>query len=405
MQTNTLQNSTHSVNSLQNKSVGIITKVSLFMSLFFIFSIPWGNAVWDGLSRIFGLLAFGAVGLAFISGGTRGKFGIFHLAIALLGVWFILSLIWTPDFERGEFLLKTTLQLMLLTLLVTVNIDNTKKNILLFYHSYVLGNLVGSGIIIYNYLNGIESLYYQRYAIPTLDIDGQSIMLTLAIPMAAYLTTQYRNKLLKTIYIAAIPTIVFAVFLTGTRTASIVGIIGILYWLITYRNSSFKIKTTFFILFIASMIAAVSLTPKESLDRILSSGQSITSGTLNNRTVIWGASIEQWKQSPIIGNGVGSLEYMLNTKHVEYDSAHSTYVHLLTENGLIGLGLYLLMILSIIYYGLRSPNSEMFFIMALLATILVSQITQHTHFHKETWFALTMLAVHAYYSYSNKQTH
>ncbi len=402
MQSNTLNSSNQPVNSLQSKSVGLITTGSLFMSLFFIFSIPWGNAVWDGLSRIFGLLAFGAVGLAFISGGTRGKFTFFHLAIALLGVWFILSLIWTPDFERGKELLITTLQLMLLTLLVTINIDNRKKNLLLFYHSYVLGNLVGSGIIIYNFLNGIESIYYQRYAIPTLDIDGQSIMLTLAMPMAAYLTTQYKNKLIKITYIIVIPTIVFAVFLTGTRTASIVGIIGILYWLITYRNASFRIKTTFFILFITSMIAAVSLAPKESLDRILSSGQSISSGTLNNRTVIWGASIEQWKLSPIIGNGVGSLEYVLNTKHVEYDSAHSTYIHLLTENGLIGLGLYLLMILSIIYYGLKSPNSDMLFIMALLTTILVSQITQHTHFHKETWFALTVLAVHAYYSSINK---
>lgn len=403
MSQNAYQSVNHSVDTLQSKSVGIITKGSLFLSLFFIFSIPWGNAVWDGLSRIFGLLAFGAVGLAFISGGTRGKFGIYHLAIALLGVWFILSLMWTPDLVRGKFLLNTTLQLMLLTLLVTVNINNHKKNILLFYHSYVLGNLVGSGIIIYNFLNGIESIYYQRYAIPTLDIDGQSIMLTLAIPMAAYLTTQYQHKMLKIIYILIIPTIVFAVFLTGTRTASIVGIIGVLYWLMTYRNASLKIKTTFFILFIGSMLAAVSLAPKESVERILSSGQSITSGTLNNRTVIWGASLDQWKQSPMIGNGVGSLEYILNTKHVEYDSAHSTYIHILTENGLIGLALYFLMIISIIYYSLKCSTSEMLFLMSLLFTILVSQITQHTHFHKETWFAFTMLAVHSYYSYSNKK--
>ena len=404
MPLNTLHTNSQSVTTLQYKSLGIISLSSLFLSLFFIFSIPWGNAVWDGLSRIFGLLAFGAVGLAFISGGTRGKFSVFHLIIALLSVWFMLSLIWTPDFDRGEFLLKTTLQLILLTLMVTLNINDNRNHILLFYHSYILGNLVGSGIIIYNYLNGIESIYYQRYAIPTLDIDGQSIMLTLAIPMAAYLTTQYQSKFIKFVYILAIPTIVFAVFLTGTRTASIVGIIGVLYWLMTYRNSSFKIKITFFILFVASMITAVSLAPQESLDRILSSGQSISSGTLNNRTVIWGASLEQWKLSPVIGNGIGSLEYMLNTKHVEYDSAHSTYIHLLTENGLIGLGLYLFMIISIIYYGLNTSNSEKLFLMSLLLTILVSQITQHTHFHKETWFALTMLAVHAYHSYTHKNT-
>jgi O-antigen ligase len=379
----------------QKKSAGIITLVSLFTTLFFIFSIPWGNAVWDGLSRVFGLFAFGAAGLAFISGGSRGRFNIFHLIVAILGAWLIISLIWSPDFERGKFLLNTILQLMLLTVLVTLNMGDSKKNILLAYHSYVLGNIVGSGIIIYNYLNGIESIYYQRYAIPTLDIDGQSIMLTLAIPMAAYLTTQYQKKWIKFFYVISIPTIVFSVFLTGTRTAAIVGVIGILYWLMTYRNASLRVKSAFFIIFVASMIVAVSLAPQESLDRIMSSGQSISSGTLNNRTVIWGASLEQWKLSPFIGNGIGSLEYILNTKHVQYDSAHSAYIHILTENGVIGLGLYLLMILAIFYYSFSAPFSEMIFFMALLLTILVSQITQHTHLSKETWFAFTMLALHA----------
>lgn len=380
----------------QDKSMGIFTKLSLFLTLFFIFSIPWGNAVWDGLSRIIGLLSFAIAGLAFVTSGTRGKFGIFHLLIALLGVWFIVSFLWTPDLVHGQFLLTTTLQLMLLTMLVTFNVDNKKKNILLAYHSYTLGNLVGSGIIIYNYLNGIESIYYQRYAIPVLDIDGQSIMLTLAIPMSAYLTTQYKNKWVKAFYITAIPTIVFAVFLTGTRTASIVGIIGVLYWLMTYRNSSLIVKTSFLVIFVASLVAAVSLAPKESIDRIMSSGQSISSGTLNNRTVIWGASLDQWKKSPIMGNGIGSLRYVINANHVEYDSAHSTYIHILTENGIIGILLYLLIILTIVYYSLTAPFSDMLFLMALLFTILVSQITQHTHFHKETWFALTMLAIHAY---------
>lgn len=380
----------------QNQSEGFINRVALFATLFFVFSIPWGNAVWDGLSRIIGLFAFGTASLAFITGGSRAKFSIFHLIVALLAAWFILSLIWSPDFDRAEFLLNTLLQLMLLTVLVTFNMGDSKKNIRLGYHSYVLGNLVGSGIIIYNYLNGIESIYYQRYAIPVLDIDGQSIMLTLAIPMAAYLTTQYKNIGVKSFYILVIPTIVFAVFLTGTRTAAIVGVIGILYWLMTYRNSSFRVKSAFFIIFVVSMITTVSLAPKESVDRILSSGKSISSGTLNDRTVIWGVALEQWKQSPMIGNGIGSLQYVISIKHVEYSAAHSAYVHILTENGLIGLALYLLMMITIIYYSLSAPFSELLFLMALLLTLLVSQITQHTHFHKETWFALTMLALHSH---------
>jgi len=391
----TQMHATYSENNPQDTNTGVITKLSLYMMLFFIFSIPWGNAVWDGLSRIIGLIAFGTTGLAFIMGGTRGKFGLFHIIVALLGAWFLLSLIWSPDFERGKFLINTISQLMLLTVLITINIGDRKKNLLLAYHSYTLGNLVGSCIIIYNYLNGIQSVYYQRYAIPNLDIDGQSIMLTLAIPMAAYLTTQYKSKWARLVYIMVIPTIVFAVFLTGTRTASIVGIIGVLYWFMTYRNSSLRIKTTFFMVFVISMLTTVSLAPKESVDRILSSAESVTSGTLNNRTVIWGASLEQWKKAPLIGNGIGSLGYILNTKHVEYDAAHSAYIHILTENGIIGLALYLFMIGSIIYYSLNAPFSELLFLMSLLLTILISQLAQHTHIHKETWFAFTMLALHA----------
>ncbi len=373
----------------------LIVKLALFLSLFFIFSIPWGNAVWDGLTRIFGIVAFGAAGLSFIKHGTHTRYNIFHLFVALFGVWLMISLMWSPDLVRGEFLLTTTIQLLVIAFLVTFILD-TKYKMLLMYQSYVFGNLVGSGIIIYNYLNGIESIYYQRYAIPTLDIDGQSIMLTLAIPMAAYLTTQLKSKFFKVINILAIPTIIFAVFLTGTRTASIVAIIGVAYWLFTYRNTPMRIKISFLILFLASLVAVFSFAPQKSLNRILSSGESITSGTLNNRTVIWAASIEQWKQAPLTGNGIGSLAYVLSTKHVEYDSAHNTYIHILTENGIIGLSLYLMMIISIIFYSLQTPFSEKAFLISLLMVILVSQLTQHTHFHKETWFALTMLAIHAY---------
>jgi len=369
--------------------------LALFLSLFFIFSIPWGNAVWDGLTRIFGIIAFGAAGLSLITHGTHSRYNIFHLFVALFGVWLMFSLMWSPDLVRGEFLLTTTIQLLIIAFLMTFILD-TKYKMLLMYQSYVFGNLAGSGIIIYNYLNEIESIYYQRYAIPTLDIDGQSIMLTLAIPMAAYLTTQFKSKIIKVINILAIPTIIFAVFLTGTRTAAIVAIIGVLYWLFTYRNTSMRIKTTFLILFLASLVAVFSFAPQKSLNRIFSSGGSITSGTLNNRTVIWAASIEQWKQAPLIGNGIGSLAYVLSTKHVEYDSAHNTYIHILTENGLIGLSIYLMMIISIIYYSLHTPLSEKAFLISLLMMILISQLTQHTHFHKETWFALTMLAIHAY---------
>jgi hypothetical protein len=58
----------------------------------------------------------------------------------------------------------TDVQLVLMIFMFTLVIQ-TKDNIRMAYQAYVLGNLVGSGIIIYNYLHGIESPYYNRYGI------------------------------------------------------------------------------------------------------------------------------------------------------------------------------------------------------------------------------------------------
>lgn len=381
--------------SSQETPSSILYKLALFATLFFIFSIPWGNAVWDGLTRIIGMVAFGLMGLSLLVHGAHTKFSLFHLVIALFGVWLSVSLMWSPDIERGSQLLFTILQLLTISILVTLVIYN-KYTLLLFYQSYTLGNLVGAGIIIYNYLNNIESVYYGRFAIPNLDIDGQSVMLTLAIPMAAYLSTLSQSKWLKMLYTASIPLIMFAVFLTGTRTASVVAIIGIAYWLFSYRNASVLIKTSFIVVFILSAITVFTLAPQKSVDRIFTTGESITKGTLNNRTVIWGASIEQWKKVPLVGVGIGSLGYALNSLHVEYSDAHNAYLHIMVENGIIGLLLYLTLLMLILYYILFTPFSEKIFLLSVLFTILVSQITQHTHLHKETWFVLTMLAIHAY---------
>ena len=95
------------------------------------------------------------------------------------------------------------------------------------------------------------------------------------------------------------------------------------------------------------------------------------------------------------GTGLGGLGYVLSKKHVAYNAAHNTYIHLLTENGIIGLTLYLLLISSIVFVILQAPFAEKAFMISLLLVILVSQMTLHSQIQKETWFALTMLVIHA----------
>ncbi len=396
-----LMNNNNYILNQQSDDRGIITdnqgvthKLALYALLGFIFLMPWADGIYDGLPRILGILSFGLSGLLLVTRGTHTNYSYYHLFVALLWTWIIVSLAWSPDNVLGSELAVTGFQLMLLPFVFTFVIDN-KKNLLLAYQSYVAGAVVAFGFIFNNYLHNVTE-FYGRYTIANIDTDLMSYILALAIPMAAYLAKAYENKFMVFFNIIAIPIIMYAIFLTGTRTGFIIGMLGIFYWLFTQRKASLKIKLVMFMLFFLSISVVLTFAPKASVDRVLSAGSSIKSGDLNYRTVIWKTSIQEWKNSPIIGTGVGGLYSQLSRKHVNYAWAHNTFIHLLTENGIIGVTLYILMIISILYFILRAPFEEKIFLLSLLLVMLVSQIALHTHIQKATWFSYSMLFIHAF---------
>ncbi len=384
----------HNFESDSAKKTDLITKLTLYMTLLFIFLLPWGDGLWDGLPRVAATASLGMALISFLIRGTHRNYTFFHFFIMLYIAWQLISLMWTPDLEWGKVIANTAIQLVFLAFLFTLVIDN-KEKIIWAYQAYVFGNIAGSFIIIYNYLNGIESFYYGRYGIVNIETDTLSVFLALAIPMAAYLSTQYNSKLLKLINLAAMPTAFFAIFLTGTRTGSIVGLIGIAYWLFTHRKASVTIKASITLVMIASIIAIFNFAPKASVERIFSAGKSISTGTLNSRSTIWKGSLNQWEKKPIIGTGLGGLGVALSHENVNYNGAHNVFIHLLTENGIIGLLLYLGILLSILYYISLTSINEKAFLISLLLVLMVSQLTTHTQNEKIIWFVLSMLAIHA----------
>ncbi len=401
-QTPPLTMPSHQFDNSQMVDTSIIRKIALVMVLLYIFLIPWGNAVWDGFIRIFGMGSLGLATLVVVTHGTHRKYSFFHLFLIMFGSWVLLTLLWSPDISSGKESASTIIQLVFISLVISLLID-TRDRIRLAYQSYVFGTCIGSSIIFYNYMHGIESEYWARYSIKNYEPDGVGIMIAIAVPMAAYLTTQYKSVIFRMLNSIAIPVCMFAIFLNATRTASIVAMFGITYWLFTHRKASLKIKAMLLTFFVSSIIGVLAFAPVTSVDRIFSSSKSISSGTLNGRTVIWSASFQQWEKSPIVGAGIGSIEQMLSGSHVEYNSAHNTYIQILIELGIIGLLLYLLILLSIGYYLQKTSANDKAFLTSLLLLALVSQITMNTSYDKEMWFVLTMLAIHSHIMDINSQ--
>ena len=379
----------------QNKlfSPSIINKAAIAATLLFVFLVPWADSLWDGLPRVVATAAIGLSVLQFITHGSHQKYTCYHLSVAAYFSWQLLSMVWSPDLIRSEIVAKTTVQLLLLVALFSLVIDNEAR-LKAAYQTYVLASLVASGIVFKNFLNGIESGYL-RYGIDNLTIDAVGVFLAFSIPFAAYLAKYSPKKVIRLMNLLAIPLIMYAVFLTATRTAFVVAILGLAYWVYTQKKSSFKIKVVIFIVFSAAIVVVLALAPKSSLERVFSTGESISKGTLNNRSVIWQGSISQWKESPIIGVGLGGLGNALNQERINYDAAHNSFIHVLTENGIIGLTLFLLVHLSILYLISLTPNREKAFLFAFLLIMMVSQLATHLQTEKIMWFVYTMLAIHS----------
>jgi len=393
-QTPQLTMPTNQFNTDEIIETSIIKKLALITVLVYIFLIPWGNVVWDGFIRAFGIAALGLSALVIVLHGTHKQYSLFNLFFLMFGCWVMLTLLWSPDIVRGQDGSSTIIQLVAVSFIITLLID-TKDRIRMAYQAYVFGACVGSAVVFYNYLHGIEAVW-GRYGMRNYGPDGVGIIIALGVPMAAYLTTQYKSVLFRVINSIAIPICMFGIFLNATRTASIVAMFGIAYWLFTHRKASLRIKVLLMAFFISSVIGVLAFAPTASVERVFSSGKSISSGTLNGRTAIWRAAILQWESSPIIGMGIGSFRQVVSNSHIEITSAHNTYIHILTELGLIGLFLYLFIILSITYYLLNTSVNHRAYLISFLLVATVSQLTMNTLYDKEMWFALTMLAIHAH---------
>jgi len=383
-------------------SMGILHKMTWVVVWLLIFTIPWGNGLWDGMAKILAILGFGLAAITVSIEGTHRNYSLFNLMALLLGCWHLIALWWSPDLSWGGKAANTFLQLVLASFLYTYLLSTGYK-LRWAYQAYVLGAVVAFGIIFVNFLNGVTGPYYNRYTVPNIETDSMAIILSLAIPMAVWLYTQYKHWVPKYLNLASIPVIFYGIFLTGTRTGLVTGMLGIMYWAFTQRKASFHLKMIYVGLAIGLGVGVISLAPPESVERIFSIGKALQSGDLNSRETIWQHSIESWEEEPLLGGGTGSLKHSLNRFHVEFDSAHNSYIQLLTEHGLIGLFIYLLMVGTLFYYAMQCPTETKIFLVTLLVTIAVSQLTLHSHKVKEVWFVWSIVGVHGYYFFRQKR--
>src|SRR5687768_221725 len=215
--------------------------IALALSLVLNFMIPWEGVIQiPGLGTGVKFLGFvlAIFWLATVLATKRlRKPGLFQIAAIFFVVWHALSIFWSENPGRSLAHVITWAQLLLLAF-IWWDLYTTRTAVLAGLQAYIFGAYVSIGSAIGNFLAGkVFYDHYQRYSAGETNPDGFGFILALGIPIAWYLANS-KNALrnspwLRFINYAYIPLAFFGIALSGTRTALIASIVGMLYGLIS----------------------------------------------------------------------------------------------------------------------------------------------------------------------------
>jgi O-antigen ligase len=160
-----------------------------------------------------------------------------------------------------------------------------------------------------------------------------------------------RNSESRSIRFLAVASFIFSgimLLISGSRGAFLFFIPIALYQII-YDQKRGRLIGGVIILIVA--IIAMNFLPAEYLDRMVQIPTALenTNDTIRLRLNVWDVAIRLWSQNPIFGIGPGMFYYYTNQDFGLLGrsglATHNMYITFLTENGIIGLAVYLCVVL------------------------------------------------------------
>jgi O-antigen ligase len=362
----------------------------------FVFSIPWEKSVQlpgtATLSRVFGILAFAAAGaVAWRRGAVRGP--NLGLALAALFVgWTGLTWVWSLDPAATLTRAFTMAQLLAMAWLIWDSCRTPARQRQLM-QAYVWGAVAAAGSAYARYFLGMQT-YWRRYAAPGFDPNDFGLILSIAIPLAMYLSLEAGR--MRWVYRGAIVVVMCAVLLTASRMAMMTTFAAFLFPVLTWRRMEVGQRVASVALLALMVLGVYKLAPAPSRERLATFSAELTQGTLHNRTRIWKTGLKVLKQHPLLGVGAGAypegVRPWLGTPGVAGHSyvAHNTFLSVLVECGLVGFGLYALMwlVVGVFVWTLPPVERALWGVVLVVWAVGVSTLTWEQY--KPSWLILAL---------------
>ncbi len=285
----------------------------------------------------------------------------------LLYLLFAASYFWSVDQEQTLKGLGRMVILLLIpitfTLLPIITLKNYRLIIRIFTFSNAILGVFFLSSALYNFINtGSVSVFTYHELVSVLDLNAIYVTVIFSVSLFYLLSIKNKTKLEK----SAIVYFLILVLLLSSKIIILVLFIGLFVYLIKNNiNVSNKKKIVPLAIFVivALIISSVTLSERFSVEKRTELNEVFTKGTFGKVYYWTGSSIrlfqlrnlkEQIKDESILFNGFGlfASKKDLKKRHLKYDTYfgfhdynyHNQYAQILSESGLIGLFLLLLII-------------------------------------------------------------
>jgi O-antigen ligase len=136
----------------------------------------------------------------------------------------------------------------------------------------------------------------------------------------------------------------------------------------------------------------VAYVPDKVVERLSTTGSSVEDLSFGGRFAVWKAGVHAFAQRPVMGYGVSSFKWAVTPELGSLALiAHNSFLSVLVEEGLVGLFLYMMMLLSVFFSILHLPRLERRFGLVLLATLGTAMLPLTWEDQKAVWFIMAAL--------------
>jgi O-antigen ligase len=380
----------------------VLKRVAFASLWFFVFAIPWEDAITIGdfgtSARLIGYVT-GTVGiLAILESGRLRKPALAHALMLLFVISAAATYLWSLFPEGTLTQIITYVQLLTMAWLIWELAPRRREQLLLM-QAYVLGTLVSGIDTLHRFIAHQESVY-QRYAGARLDANDLGLMVALSIPFSYYLLLQSKGAA-AWMYRLQLALAGTTVLLTASRGAALATLVALAIVPLTQARLTSRQRIAVLLTLFLLIIGALAFVPATSWDRLSTMPHEFRHGTMTGRTLIWSAGWELFREHPFLGIGANAFRVLVSRVLNEpirpgsstspAPPAHNTFLSVLVEQGVLGFTIFcaLLVLLALSADALPGLSRKLWLVSLTVWVVGVSGLTWEMR--KPTWFLFGLL--------------